>query len=385
MKHNIPRAIMALALALPLGASALPVPPVEPENGGLPPLEAMIGQMLIVGFDGLKPGEPGVERAVRQLERGQIGGVILMDRNIRSPKQVRKLTALFAGAKASQPPFIAVDQEGGRVQRLSSRKGFHRYPAARRIARSHGPLAAYFVYRRMAEELADAGFNLNFGPVVDLNLNARNHVINGRGRSYGSDPALVAAYAAAFVAAHRHAGVLTSLKHFPGHGSSPTDSHAKLVDITKSWSERELGPYRRLAAQHAIDTVMVGHLYHPEFSEDGLPATLAPNAVAWLREDLAFDGVVITDDLGMGAVRKQHSLKEALVLAVNAGNDLLLMSNHAKGEDPAARAIGAIRAAVEDGRIPKSRIADAYRRVTALKSALGDRQSLRQTHAAGAH
>lgn len=333
----------------------------------------------------MKPGEPGVERAARQLAQGRIGGVILMDRNIRSPKQVRKLTAVFAAAKPSQPPLIAVDQEGGRVQRLSSRKGFRSYPAAKRIANSHGPLAAYFIYRRMAEELAEAGFNLNFGPVVDLNLNARNHVINGRGRSYGSDPAQVAAYAAAFVAAHRHAGVLTSLKHFPGHGSSPTDSHAKLVDITKSWSERELGPYRALAAQRAIDTVMVGHLYHPEFSAEGLPATLAPNAVAWLREDLAFDGVVITDDLGMGAVRKKHSLEEALMLAVNAGNDLLLMSNHAKGEDTAARAIGAIRAAVEDGRIPASRIADAWRRVTALKETLTGPESLRHTRAAGPH
>jgi beta-N-acetylhexosaminidase len=383
VKHSIQRAAVALALALPLGLSAQALQPNLPENGGLPPLEAMIGQMLIVGFEGVKPGEPGVQRAVRQLAQGRIGGVILMDRNIRSPKQVRELTAVFAGAKPSQPALIAVDQEGGRVQRLSSRKGFRSYPAAKRIANSHGPLAAYFVYRRMAEELAEAGFNLNFGPVVDLNLNARNHVINGRGRSYGADPAQVTAYATAFVAAHRHAGVLTSLKHFPGHGSSPTDSHAKLVDITKSWSERELGPYRALAALHAIDTVMVGHLYHPEFSETGLPATLAPNAVAWLREDLAFDGVVITDDLGMGAVRKKHSLEEALVLAVNAGNDLLLMSNHAKGEDAAARAIGAIRAAVEDGRIPASRIADAWRRVTALKETLTGPESLRQTRAAG--
>jgi beta-N-acetylhexosaminidase len=266
------------------------------------------------------------------------------------------------------------------VQRLSAKKGFKAYPTARTVARLYKPDKAHRLYKSMAQELARAGFNLNYGPVVDLNLNRSNPVIGRPGRSYGADPKKVLAYAQAFIAAHREANVLTSIKHFPGHGSSWTDSHKEFVDLSKTWKEIELEPYRALARAGAIDTVMVGHLYHPAFSTDQrLPATLTSTAIeGWIRGKLGFQGVVITDDLEMGAIRRYHKLPDTLVKAVLGGNDILMFSS--SGSDPnfVPRATKILRDAVENGTIPRQRIADAYRRIVALKQRLRDNVAAKQ-------
>ncbi len=337
-----------------------------------PSLDAMIGQMLLVGFHGTSVKGKHVKRITRQIAQGKIGGVILMDRNIHSPRQVRALTAKFKETGHPLIPIISVDQEGGRVQRLSRKKGFKAYPTAYSVARRYKPDKAYQLYKAMAQELANAGFNLNFGPVVDLNLNRSNPVIARSGRSYGADPKQVVAYAQAFISAHRQANVLTSVKHFPGHGSSWTDSHKTFVDLTKTWKEIELQPYLTLANAGAIDTVMVGHLYHPAFSSNSrLPATLTATAVeGWIRGKLGFQGVVITDDLEMGAIRRYHKLPSTLIKAVNGGSDILLFSS--SGSDPnfVPRATRILRDAVNEGTIPRQRIAQAYGRIVALKQRL---------------
>jgi beta-N-acetylhexosaminidase len=154
----------------------------------------------------------------------------------------------------------------------------------------------------MAEELAQAGVNLNFGPVVDLNSYPGNPVIARRKRSFGADPKAVAALARAFITAHREANVVTAAKHFPGHGSSRSDSHKVLADISQSWRESELEPYRLLARDGLLDMVMVGHLYHPRFSDgEGVPASLSERAIRALRADgyIGFKGVVVSDDMEM--------------------------------------------------------------------------------------
>jgi beta-N-acetylhexosaminidase len=337
-----------------------------------PSLDAMIGQMLLVGFQGTSTKGKDVQRIARQIAEGKIGGVILMDRNILSPKQVRALTSKFLSTGHPLVPLISVDQEGGMVQRLSAKKGFHAYPTARTVARLYKPEKAYRIYKSMAEELAGAGFNLNYGPVLDLNLNRSNPVIGRPGRSYGADPEQVAAYAQAFISAHRAANVLTSVKHFPGHGSSWADSHKTFVDLSKTWKEIELEPYRMLASAGAIDTVMVGHLYHPAFSNNQrLPATLTPTAIeGWIRGKLGFQGVVITDDLEMGAIRRYHKLPATLIKAVQGGSDILMFSS--SGSDPnfVPRATKILRDAVNDGTIRRERIAQAYDRIVALKQRL---------------
>lgn len=361
---------IGLVLGLCVAFAAFAVSPTSLRAGDRDSeLRGMIGQMFLIGFVGTAPNGQAARRVASQIARGEIGGVILMDRNVTSRSQVRALTSRFANAGHPLPPIISVDQEGGLVQRLSARKGFKAYPTARTIARLYKPEKALRIYRSMASELAEAGFNLNYGPVVDLNLNRANPVIARLGRSYGSEPDTVLAYARAFITAHREANVLTSVKHFPGHGSSWADSHKRFVDLTKTWREIELEPYRVLAREGAIDTIMVGHLYHPDFSGGKrLPATLAPAAIdGWIRQKLPYQGVVITDDLEMAAIKKHHSLKDTLVRAVNSGNDILMFSS--AGSDPkfVPRATQIIFDAVKSGAIPRERIVQSYARIVALK------------------
>ncbi|MGE0611456.1 MAG: glycoside hydrolase family 3 protein [Hyphomicrobiales bacterium] len=329
----------------------------------------MIGQMLMFGFEGVSQEAAGARRIRQLAAEGKIGGVILMDRNIRSPVQAKALVGYLRGGVSGAPLFVAVDQEGGMVQRLSARKGFTAYPTAATLARLYTPAQAEQIYRRMAAELATAGFNMNFGPVVDLNLNRANPIIGRLGRSYGADPDKVTAYARAFVEAHRAFGIATTVKHFPGHGSSWGDSHEEFIDLSKTWKDIELAPYRNLAAQGAMDMVMIGHLYHPAFSgQKRLPATLSPQAVdGWVRGKLGFSGVIVTDDMEMGAIRRYHKINAAAVMAVNSGNDIILYSNAGRDPQFADRLIAAIRTAVEKGEIPRQRIEDSYRRIMRLK------------------
>ena len=337
-------------------------------------LDAMIGQMIMVGFEGRSEHKPGVIAVHDQLANGTIGGVVLYPDNIGSPEQLGALTAYLRDAKASPIPFIAVDQEGGLVQRLTRRTGHGYFPSARSVGANPSlatPQAAERLYATMAEELAKAGFNLNFGPVVDLSLNPHNYVIVQRDRSFGADPNLVATLAGAFIRAHRAAGIATVAKHFPGHGSSSADSHKMLPDISGTWQEIELEPYRTLAKEGLLDGVMIGHLYHPRFSDGAkLPTSLSGRAIAALRDkgSIGFQGVVVSDDMEMGAVSDDYSLDDRVVKAVNAGTDLLVFSN-VKLRDPelGIKLHTIIADAVRDGRISRLRIEKAYGKIILLK------------------
>jgi beta-N-acetylhexosaminidase len=336
-------------------------------------LDAMIGQMIMVGFEGRSERESGVVAARDQLANGVIGGVVLYPDNIGSPEQLRTLTTYLRDAKSWPIPFVAVDQEGGLVQRLT---GHGYFPSARSVGANPSFAAAQAaerLYQTMAEDLAKAGFNLNFGPVVDLSLNPNNYVIVQRDRSFGADPNTVATLAGAFIRAHRAAGIATVAKHFPGHGSSFADSHKMLADISGTWQEIEIEPYRTLAKEGLLDGVMIGHLYHPRFSDGAkLPASLSGRAVAALR-DTGFKGVVVSDDMEMGAVRDDYSLDERAVKAVNAGTDLLVFSNVTLRDPELGAKLHAIIAnAVREGRISRSRIEKAYGKIMLLKRRIAE-------------
>jgi len=340
-------------------------------------LDAMIGQMILVGFDGRSERDAGVVAVRKQLAEGTIGGVVFYPENIGSPQRLRALTAYLRNAKSSPVPFLAVDQEGGMVQRLTRRNGYRYFPSARNVGRNPSlasPESAERLYATMAKELAEAGFNLNFGPVVDLNLNPNNPVIGMRKRSYGTDPNSVSALAGAFIRAHRQAGIVTVAKHFPGHGSSRVDSHKKLADISDSWREIEIEPYHVLAEDGLLDGVMIGHLYHPRFSDGAkLPASLSGRAVSALRDksSIGFHGVVVSDDLEMGAVSDDYSLEERVVKAVNAGTDLLVVSNVESRDPELGTKLHAIIAnAVREGRISRTRIEIASGKIRLLKRRL---------------
>lgn len=331
-----------------------------------------IGQLLLVGFQGASPSDPSVAQTVEQLSSGRISGVLLLDRNISSPQQVRHLTTALHAATPGTPPFIAVDQEGGRIQRLSVEKGFGWVPAASDLARQNTTGdGAFQTYLSMATELASVGINYNLAPVVDLKIR-RDGIIGGLGRSYSADPSVVTLYARRFVQAHRVAGVLTALKHFPGHGSTSEDSHRSLPDISKTWTEAELVPYRELIRDGYADTVMLGHLAHPRFSDGAsTPASLSRRTISILRAELGFDGVVVTDDLHMDGIGRRYAEGEAAIEALRAGADLLIYSSFPH-YDPALvdRIHDAIREAVADGRLSLRQIEASARRIGAMKQRL---------------
>ena len=353
-------ALLALFLVAPAGAQTL---------------EQMAGQMIIVGFKGDDAGDASVKAIAAEIGAGTLGGVMYLKPNVKSLSAVKAMNAAFRAASPDLPPFLTLDQEGGAVERLTSAVGFTEMPNAETIAANDSPAEAEAAYAKMANGIADEGFTVNFGPVADLNINPNNQIIAKYGRSFGKSGKTVADYDEAFITAHHDAGLLTALKHFPGHGSSTADSHEGFVDISKTWSPTELAPYKMLFADGYDDFVMVGHLYHKDY--DGgdlkLPASLSPDWIdGVLRDQLKFAGVVISDDLEMGAIRKRFDLHDTVVRAVNAGVDVLLFSNTAAYDPKLQDKVRDILVA-EAGADPafKAKIEGSYARIVAMKGRIG--------------
>ncbi|ODT74773.1 MAG: hypothetical protein ABS76_36165 [Pelagibacterium sp. SCN 64-44] len=330
--------------------------------------------MIVVGFEGQKAGDAGVRAVADDLAAGRLGGVMFLKKNVASLGAVREMNAAFRAAAPDLPPFITLDQEGGAVERLTRDVGFKEIPNAASIAARHDPAAAEKIYAEMARGVAAEGFSVNFGPVADLNTNPDNQIIARFGRAFSAKAEIVIAYDEAFIRAHHAAGLVTALKHFPGHGSSTADSHEGFVDITRSWDPQELEPYRALIGEGLADMVMVGHLYHADYANgDGeTPASLSPRWIdGVLRGELGFDGVVISDDLEMGAIRDHFSLEDTVTRAVRAGMDVLLFSNTAKYRPGLPQEVLDIllEEAAADPEFA-ARIEESYRRIVALKARL---------------
>ncbi len=334
-------------------------------------LERMIGRMVIIGFDA-KTLEAD-SAFVRELRRYTPGGVILFDRdyrdrnrtkNIASAAQLRTLTDQLQ-TYAAAPLMIAVDQEGGKVQRLKPAYGFIDTPSAKSVGEKDNPVYAKKVYGALANELSEEGINVDFAPVVDLAVNPDNFVIYRLERSYGRSPEKVAKYAGIFSDALREKGIVPVLKHFPGHGSSRGDSHKGFVDVTKTWTPEELEPYEILIAEGKADMVMTAHVFNRRLDPD-YPATLSHKVnTDLLRGKLGFDGVIVSDDLQMKAISAHYTPAQAVRLAVNAGVDMLLFGNQL-GKISLREAVETVADEVRAGRIPYGRIAEANRRIEAL-------------------
>lgn len=339
-------------------------------------VEQMAGQMIIVGFAGDDAGDKSVTAIAAEIAAGDLGGVMYLKPNVKSLAAVKAMNAAFRAASPELPPFITLDQEGGAVERLTADVGFAEIPNAQTIAARNTPAEAEAVYAKMAKAIAALGFTVNFGPVADLNVNPKNQVIAKFGRAFGKSAKTVAAYDEAFVTAHHAAGLLTALKHFPGHGSSTADSHEGFVDISKSWSPTELDPYRAMIGEGYADFVMIGHLYNKDYAGEGtvkLPASLSPEWIGGvLRGELKFAGAVISDDLEMGAIRKQFGLHDTVVRAVTAGVDVLLFSNTAAYSPDLADKVRKILVdEAEADPAFRARVEESYARIAALKARIG--------------
>ncbi len=343
-------------------------------------LRRMIGQMLVIGFPGTSLAEEWPARVADMIAKGEIGGVLLLSGNISSPAQLQALTRGFRDVSGKGvKPFIAIDQEGGAVQRLTRFKGFSGLPAAAMVALAD-PDQAFSLYAGQAEELAAQGITVNLGPVVDLAVTPDNPVISRLGRSYGPTPQTVMPFARAFIRAHRELGLLTAAKHFPGHGSSLADPHTAIDNVTGRWSKVELEPFNLLIREPpAVPMIMVGHVVLEGFSDGDAPASLSRLAVTQiLRGKLGYEGLIITDDLDMAAVRSRYSIDDAVVKAVAAGNDLVLVANNeAPDPDLVERATRAVMRAVEKGQIPRRQIEASHARILAAKTKPPERRQPR--------
>ncbi|WP_304545905.1 glycoside hydrolase family 3 N-terminal domain-containing protein [Sulfurimonas microaerophilic] len=333
-------------------------------------LKQLIARMVIVGFEGDRLEQNAT--IIQDLKNYPLGGVILFDKNLKEPsktkniidpKQLQELTKTLQ-ENATQPLFISIDQEGGKVARLKPEEGFYKAPSAKEIATLSLAESRIF-YKKQAQMLQENGLNLNFAPVVDLALNPENKVIAGLERSYGKTPRDVVSYASIMIEEQNRAGVLSVLKHFPGHGSSLGDSHKGFVDISDTWSEIELDPYKQLIDQNKIDLIMTAHVFNKHL-DPNYPATLSYNVnTKLLREQLSFRGVIVSDDLQMKAISEHYSLKEALTLAINSGVDMVLFGNQLGSNTP-EEIIETIFTEVKEQHIPLKRIVEANNRIEAL-------------------
>lgn len=332
-------------------------------------LEQKIAGLMIVGFRGSSlDAAPWIRTALRS--RG-LGGVILFDRdqltgnprNVISPAQVAQLTATVRDAAGNRSVIVSVDQEGGIVTRLGPARGFASVASEATVG-GLSPTATARWARSIATTLASSGFNLNFAPVVDLDVNPSSPAIGALDRSFSADADVVVAKATVEIDAHRAAGVRTTLKHFPGIGSSTTNTDFGVADVTDTWTRAELEPFRRLVSAGKADLVMAGHVVNGQLDKDR-PASLSTATVTdLLRGDIGWQGVVVTDDLQAAAITAAFGADEAVLLALEAGNDLLLFANQ-QVYDPkiVSRVVAVIAGAVAAGRIAETRIDEAYARV----------------------
>jgi beta-N-acetylhexosaminidase len=321
-----------------------------------------VGQRLMVGFDG-HTASADARRLIRDFG---VGGIILFKRNVDSPEQVadlvRELQSLARAAGQEKPLLVAVDQEGGRVARLSAPWAV--WPPLRALGRTGSEEMARQMGEALSAELAACGIRLDLAPVLDVDTNPANPVIGDR--SFGDDPELVGRLGAAMIRGLQAGGVAACAKHFPGHGDTSVDSHLDLPVLEHGRTrvdDVELRPFRQAVAAD-VASVMTAHVLFPALDAD-LPATLSPKVVdGVLRGEMGYDGVVFSDDLEMKAVAARWPPARSAVLAARAGCDVVLVCKEVEAQ--VASAEGLIRA-VEDGALPWAGMDDALRRVRRLK------------------
>jgi beta-N-acetylhexosaminidase len=334
-------------------------------------LDIKIGQMILIGFSG-----PVLDDAVlKEIEEGKVGSIIIFEKNIppqNSFAALKKIIWTYQKA-APIPLFVSIDQEGGKVNRLKDKYGFPKSITAEAMGKSNSLDSVRFYAEATAATLKGLGINVNFAPVVDLAANPLNPVIVKHGRAFSNNADSVVLLAREYIIQHRKYGVLTSLKHFPGHGSSQADTHLGVADVTQSWTERELLPYQQLIEQGYADAVMTSHIVNRNLDKAGLPGTLSRDIMdGILRKKMHFNGIIFSDDMQMHAIAKNFRLEEAIRLTINAGVDIMTFSNNIAGSDQRTvdKVHAVIRKMVDNGEIKRERIDESFRRIMRVKKQL---------------
>lgn len=335
-------------------------------------LREKVGQLFIVRPEALAENSnaetaPATDRVddavISRIEEYPVGGIALFSRNITSAEQLPMFISDLQSS-SKYPLFIAVDEEGGRVARIANSDFFNvaSYKSMEDIGKSGDASKAEEVGRQIGSYLKELGFNLDFAPVADTNTNPQNIVIGDR--SYGSDPALVARMVSAQLDGMHDSGIMGTLKHFPGHGDTKDDTHSGYVSIEKTWDELkecELVPF--ITALPKADMVMVSHITAVNVTSDKLPTSMSETMITGkLRNELGYDGVIITDAMAMGAVADNYTSAEAAVTAVKAGVDIVLMPQNLN------EAFNGVMNAVTDGEISMERLDESVLRILKMKA-----------------
>ena len=328
-------------------------------------LREKVGQLFIARAEQLLPEAGFITEVTPELETAlteyPLGGIILFADNVVTPEQ---LLALNAGlSEVSEIPlFIAVDEEGGLVARLAKNRAFHlpRYTSAMDVGASGNPEDTLEMGRTIGGYLAEYGFNLDFAPVADVHTNPKNPVIGTR--AFSTDPVVAAQMAAAFANGLEENGIIATFKHFPGHGDTAEDSHSGLAVVYKTKDALESCEFLPFREATARDMVMVAHVALPNVTGDMTPATLSrPIVTGILKEELGFDGLVITDAMEMGAIVETYGSGTAAVAALEAGCHIILIPQNLP------EAFDAVLAALEDGTLTMEWLDDTVRKILEFK------------------
>jgi beta-N-acetylhexosaminidase len=331
-------------------------------------LSSNVAELVMMGFDGSTLKSPSAQSLAKHTAEGRVGSIFFVKNNIGTRGDVEALIRLF---KKDAPASLrlAIDHEGGIVQRLLEIHGFTPLPPPRDIVSSATPAQARVIYENAGTELVNLGFNINLAPVVDLD-DPNNPAIGHYKRAFNADPKKVAEYARAFIEGFKSSGIVCALKHFPGHGHSLTDSHNDLPDITTTWSETELEPYRLLIESDHASLIMGGHLRLGLIEPSDIPTTLSKAVTTGLlRERLGFAGVIMTDDIDMVAISRKLDRQSAFIQALLAGNDLLMIRN-VKNPDPEfpLKVLSLMQLSLDSGLLTVEQIHASAERVRRMKS-----------------
>lgn len=371
-KKSIIWTIVTLSLVFMIGCSSVAEPAQEeikqPEKKIDPieeqikkmTLDEKIGQMVIIGLDGYTMDD----NTRSMIENNRVGGFILFGENVKSSDQLLSLVNSLksTNSKNNIPLFISVDQEGGRVNRMPVE--VKNLPSSQKIGKVNNEDFSYEIGNILGEEIKEFGFNMDFAPVLDINSNPKNSVIGDR--SFGTNAEVVSKLGIQTMKGIQTAGVIPVVKHFPGHGDTSVDSHIGLPSVENDMTRLksfELVPFND-AIQNGADAVMVAHIILNKIDAEN-PASLSKTIITdLLRNEMNFDGLVITDDMTMGAIVKNYTISDAAIKSVNAGSDIVLVCH---GNDNEVAVINNLKKAVENGTISEERINESIYRILKLK------------------
>jgi len=338
-------------------------------------LDIKIGQMLMIGVGNDTQINTG-NKMLQAIKNEKLGGVLLYEKNISKQNSANKLKKLVTTLKkeASLPLLVSIDEEGGRVNRLKKKYGFPKTVSAKYLGDVNSIDSTKYYSDIIAHNLLNLGINVNYTPVLDVH-NDGNPPIGKNKRAFSKLPEDIVKHARQVVSSHRYFNVKTVVKHFPGHGNSKEDSHLNVTDVSKYWNQEEVFPYIKLLEEGNIDAIMTAHIVNDKLDDSKLPATLSKKIMTdYLRGDLGFDGVIFSDDMQMKAISEQFGFEKSIKMAIDAGVDVLMFSNHipmkGRGTILPQDIIAIVKQMIAKGEISEERIEQSYQRILKFKESL---------------